>query len=147
METLLTQFTDAMGQQAGLGGWAAVVGTLGTALLFGVRLFRLLLPGKFERLTRPAQIGAVFACAALGTFGVAIAAQMALGVALGPLVAKLIVTAVGAGIAAIASHHVTKPIGKKVDAMLAERYPASEPGLIRKAGSLVIDIPKPTIHE
>ena len=142
MEALLSQLMAALSQQAGLGGWMAAVGGLGVLLTFSIRLYKLAFPGRFEGLPTVAQLLIVFGAAALGTFVVAVAAKVAAGIVLGTVVGELIIAALGAGVAAVLAHHGPRPLGQSIDAASLAKDPAYQPGLLRKAGSLVIDLPK-----
>lgn len=142
METIIQQLIEGITQQAGLGGWAAVVGSLGVVVTMAIRFFRVRWPKRFDRLHPFAKIALPFAAAAVGTLVIGIAGAMAAGTSLGSVIGKLIAAAIAAGITAIGAHEATKSAGVTMDMMMVAKDPSYEPGTLRKMSSLVIDIPK-----
>jgi hypothetical protein len=141
METIITQLVDGITQQAGLGGWAAVVGGLGVVVTFTIRFFRMRWPKRFDRLHPFAKLALPFAAAAVGTLIIGIAGSLAAGTALGSVIGKLIAAAIGAGIAALGAHETSKTAGITMDMMMLKKNPDYEPGTLRKMSSLVVNMP------
>ena len=140
METVIQQLIEGITQQAGLGGWAAVVGGLGVVVTMGIRFFQVRWPNRFNRLHPFAKLALPFAAAAVGTFVIGIAGSLAGGVALGSVVGKLIAAAVGAGIASLGAHETTKAAGVTMDMALTKSNPDYKPGTLRKIGSIAVGI-------
>jgi len=147
MQTLIEQIIQGITEQVGLGGWAAAVGAVGVLITFAVRLYQTgviqgFIPEKYrwERLTPLAKFMFPFLMAAIGTFLVGLAAQIALGVAIKAVIGKLIAAAIGAGIAAVATHQGTKAVGTTVDMVSLMKDAKYEPGNFRKKTSLIFPI-------
>lgn len=134
------EITAGLMQQAGLGGWAAVVGSLGLLVTFGTRVFKAAFPSKWERLSFMARVAIPIAATAIGTLVIGIAGAMATGVALSSVIGKLVIAAVAAAVTSIGTHKVTKKAGQTFDAMSLKRDPNHKPGVFRKAMSLAVPL-------
>ena len=143
MDQVITDLINGITQQAGLGGWAAVVGGIGVVVTMGIRFFAVRWPNRFNRMHPFAKIALPFAAAAVGTFVIGIAGALAAKVALGSIVGKLIAAAIGAGIAAIGTHETSKAAGVTMDMHMMKSNPDYKEGNLRKMSSLVVGIHNP----
>lgn len=141
MAEIINEIIAGVQQQAGLGGWAAVVGSLGVVVTMAVRAFRMWKPDVWDRLHPLVKLALPFLAAALGSLALGIAGALAAKVALGSVIGKLIIAALGAGVAAISGHHVTKAAGQTMDMAMVAKDPDYQPGTLRKIGSLAVDLP------
>lgn len=142
MDQVIADIIAGINQQAGLGGWAAVVGGIGVVVTAAIRLFRMRWPERFNRLHPIAKIALPFAAAFAGSLIIGIAGSIAGGIALGSVFGKLVVAAIAAGVAAIGAHETSKVAGVTMDAAMIARDPNYQPGTLRKMSSLVVDLPK-----